>query len=199
MIAETGGKRVNIPDYFLRRPALRDEDFVHFERLYRLMTEQEGTPELTYDLSAPKWMFLNRRAVYAASDGIWPIYFAIVDRERVTSLLNGCFRIPDDEDGGYAYYYYFSVDQDALPHFPWKNGMIYLLPRDSFEQQAPIEFDGTRVEMTQWASPVAVRPIAKLAVEPDDFPFLCQVEGHDPALVAERAKRDPDGFPWRTP
>ncbi|REK54538.1 MAG: hypothetical protein C6W55_11945 [Thermobacillus sp.] len=224
---------MNIPDYFLRRPALRDEDFVHFERLYRLMTEQEGTPELTYDLSAPKWMFLswlcetknivlhgsanpaiaefeprqsndvnefgNRRAVYAASDGIWPIYFAIVDRERVTSLLNGCFRIPDDEDGGYAYYYYFSVDQDALPHFPWKNGMIYLLPRDSFEQQAPIEFDGTRVEMTQWASPVAVRPIAKLAVEPDDFPFLCQVEGHDPALVAERAKRDPDGFPWRTP
>jgi hypothetical protein len=221
-----------VPDFYLRRPAMRVEDFIHFERLYAQMAEQDGAPELVYDLSAPKWMFLsylcekknillhgsanpfiaefeprqsndvhefgNRRAVYAASDGIWPIYFAIVDRRRVTSLLNGCFRIRDDASGLDEYYYYFSVDQDALPHYPWQNGMIYILPRDPFEQQAPIEVEGTRIELTQWASPVAVRPIAKLAVTPDDFPFLRQVEGHDPGLVAERASKNPDGFPWRS-
>src|SRR5690348_14646642 len=32
--------------------------------------------------------FGNRRAVYAASDGLWAMYFAIVDRDRhVTSLV----------------------------------------------------------------------------------------------------------------
>ena len=46
------------------------------------------------------------------------------------------------------------------------------LPRDPFKQQAPIEVKGTRIELTQWASPVAVRPIAKLAVAPDDFHLL---------------------------
>ena len=224
---------MHIPDFFLRRPSVRGDDVVQFERLYAAMIGREDAPELVYDLAAPKWTFLNwlcenkhvllhgsanpsiavfeprqsndvhefgnRRAVYAASDGIWPVYFAIVDRERVTSLLNGCFRVRDAASGGYEYLYYFSVDRDALPHHPWRNGMIYILSRESFERQEPMEWMGMQVEVMQWASPVAVRPIARLAVAPEDFPFLHQVEGHDPAIVAERAKRDPYGFPWRTP
>jgi hypothetical protein len=39
--------------------------------------------------------------------------------------------------------------------------------------------------------------LAKLSVEPEDFPFLGQVTGHDPALLRERALADPEGFPWR--
>jgi hypothetical protein len=221
-----------IPGYYLQRPALRSEDFIHFERLYSRMMEQEHAEELAYDLSAPKWMFLcylcetknivlhgsancsilefeprqsndvhefgNRRAVYAASDGIWPLYFAVVDRDRVASLVNSCFRIRNEAGNEDEYYYYFSVDRDALPHHPWRNGMIYILPRDTFEQQEPMERLGLRVEPMQWASSVSVKPLAKLAVTPEDFPFLHQVEGHDPQLVAERSKRDPDGFPWRT-
>jgi hypothetical protein len=38
--------------------------------------------------------FGNRRAVYAAADGIWPMYFAIVDRSAGgVSLVNSCHRI----------------------------------------------------------------------------------------------------------
>lgn len=139
--------------------------------------------------------FGNRRAVYAASDGIWPIYFAIVDRKRVTSLLNGCFGVVDG--GIREQYYYFSVDEDALPRCPWRNGMIYLLPRDTFEPQPRGHYRGLDIEIAQWASPVAVKPLAKIAVTPDDFPFLNQVNGHDPKLVSERASRSPDDFPWR--
>src|ERR1700712_3847146 len=42
--------------------------------------------------------FGNRQAVYAASDGIWPMYFAIANREGpVTSLANACVRVVDKE------------------------------------------------------------------------------------------------------
>ncbi|MDB5540334.1 MAG: hypothetical protein JWQ89_2061 [Devosia sp.] len=37
--------------------------------------------------------FGDQTAVYAASDGIWPLYFAILDRQRYRmSLINGSFR-----------------------------------------------------------------------------------------------------------
>ena len=51
---------------------------------------QEFEPRQSNDLAE----FGNRRAVYAASDGIWPIYFAVVNRDGpVTSLVNSCARV----------------------------------------------------------------------------------------------------------
>lgn len=140
--------------------------------------------------------FGNRRAIYAASDGIWPIYFAIVDRDRyITSLLNGCFRVVEADRIGESHYF-FSVNGDALPHSPWRNGMIYLLPGDTFERQPRLRSRGREIEVAQWASPTPVRPLAKLAVAPEDFPFLAQIVPHDPAVIRERAIANPDGFPW---
>ncbi len=55
---------------------------------------------------------------------------------------------------------------------------------------------GTRVRIAQAASPVAVEPVAKLTVQPEDFPFLHQVHGHDDQVIDARAAADPDGFPW---
>jgi hypothetical protein len=40
--------------------------------------------------------------------------------------------------------------------------------------------------------------LAVLRVEPDDFPFLEMVNGHDEGIVTARAAADPEGFPWRT-
>lgn len=141
--------------------------------------------------------FGNREAVYAASDGIWPLYFAIADRDGpVTSLTNACFRVVEPDGSRSEPYYFFSINGDALAKGPWRKGTIYILPRDSFEQQ-PLHKTGDMVaEIGQWASPVAVRPLARLSIEPEDFPFLSQVHGHDPALVQERAARNPGGFPW---
>ncbi len=140
--------------------------------------------------------FGNRSAVYAASDGIWPMYFAIVDRERyVRSLVNASFRVIAD-GATQGPYYFFSVNADALPHNPWRQGMMYILPRDTFEQQPPYLRRGVQAQTEQWASLVPVKPLAKLAVGPGDFPFLAQIRGHDPKVVFERATRDPDGFPW---
>ncbi len=140
--------------------------------------------------------FGDRRAIYAASDGIWAMYFAIVDREGyITSLVNSCIRILDPT-GKSEPYYYFSVNGDALPRYPWRTGTIYLLPRDSFEQQPPIQNKGLTIEAAQWASLSPVKPLAKLLVTPEDFPFLSQIAPHDPATLRKRAIADPEGFPW---
>ncbi len=55
--------------------------------------------------------FGNRRAVYAASDGIWPIYFAVVDRDGpVTSLMNACVRVVGADGSRSKRYYFFSIN-----------------------------------------------------------------------------------------
>ena len=40
--------------------------------------------------------FGNQKAVYAASDGLWAMFFAVVDRDRVTSITNACVRLADE-------------------------------------------------------------------------------------------------------
>ncbi len=48
------------------------------------------TPRRSFDTNP----FGDRSAVFAASDGIWPMFFALLDRERHRlSLLHGCFRV----------------------------------------------------------------------------------------------------------
>lgn len=141
--------------------------------------------------------FGNRAAVYAASDGIWPIYFAILDREQFPmSLTNACFRVV--APGGVAGepFYYFSISQAALARQPWRAGMVYILPRTTFEQQPPLPFEDSAVYVQQWASPEPVAPLAKLRVAPEDFPFLHQLRGHDDQIQRQRALANPDGFPW---
>ncbi len=141
--------------------------------------------------------FGNRRAVYAASDGIWPMFFAIVDRERFPhmSINNGCFRVLGPSGVGVPYYF-FSIDGAVHAQEPWRRGTVYLLPADTFEQDAIDDDPDGSFESAQAASLEPVIPVAKLTVEPDDFPFRQQIRRHDPDVVMARAKADPDGFPW---
>src|SRR5687768_10004779 len=98
--------------------------------------------------------FGNRRAVYAAYDAISTMYFAIVHRDRyVTSLANACFHIVASDGTLLGPFYFFSINADALPHHPSRQGTIYLLPRDTFEHQGRKEFRGLTIEIAQWASP----------------------------------------------
>jgi hypothetical protein len=140
--------------------------------------------------------FGNQRAVYAASDGIWAMYYAVLDRERyVRSLVNACVRV-NEPGRGTESRYYFSINGDALPHNPWQPGFVYILPRDGFERQPPHRTASGEFEVPQWRSFDPVKPLAKLSVQPSDFPFLARVQGHDPKTVRERARDNPAGFPW---
>lgn len=140
--------------------------------------------------------FSSRRAVFAATDGIWPMYYAILDREQHPMMLcNSCIRICSGSRTSDPYYF-FSISRPALHLQPWRTGTVYLLPADPFETQPRISVDDSLIEVAQAASPLAVEPVAKLSVLPGDFPFLHQIRGHDDQVLAARIAADPDGFPW---
>jgi hypothetical protein len=149
-------------------------------------------PRKSNDLSE----FGNQKAVYAASDGLWAMFFAIVDRERVPSITNACIRLEEESGAIHGPLYVFSVSRSALPHQPWRTGTVYLLPRKTFSTQPSMAFGSSQVHFAQLASLVPVEPVAKLMVTPQDFPFLAQIRGHDDERLQEYATALQTGTPW---
>ena len=142
--------------------------------------------------------FGNQKAVYAASDGIWAMFFAVVDRDRVTSITNACVRLADETGVSHGPYYVFSVSQSALPNQPWRTGTVYLLPRATFVSQPSMAFGDYQVHIAQLASSAPIQPLAKITVAPEDFPFLKQIRGHDDERLQEYATALQTGAPWPT-
>ena len=140
--------------------------------------------------------FGNQKAIYAASDGLWAMFFAVVDRDRVGSITNACVRLAEEAGTLHGPFYVFSVSQSALPSQPWRTGTVYLLPRSTFTVQPPMAFGSYQVQFAQLASFVPVQPLAKLTVTPADFPFLSQIRGHDDQRLQEYATALQTGAPW---
>lgn len=140
--------------------------------------------------------FGNQKAVYAASDGLWPMFFAIIDRDRIPSITNACMRLADETGTLHGPFYVFSVSQAALPQQPWRTGTVYLLPRTTFTAQPPMVVGGYHVHIAQLASPEPVLPLAKLSVTPADFPFLKHIRGHNDARLHEYATALETGAAW---
>lgn len=152
----------------------------------------EFEPRKSYDLEE----FGNQKAVYAAADGLWAMFFAVVDRDRIGSTTNGCIRLTDGSATVRGPYYQFSVSRQGLHLRPWRAGTVYLLPRSTFTTQPRMVVGPNIVHIAQLASPVPVRPLAKIAVTPADFPFLGQVRGHDDERLEEYATALRTGAPW---
>jgi hypothetical protein len=141
-------------------------------------------------LSRDVTAFGDQQAVYATSDPVWAIYFAVLQRGTRFSTRNGSIGIAGG--GVYPRRYFFSVNASAGERFG--TGSLYILPRDGFVAEPP--FRGV-FDTAQWVSPTAVRSLARLDVTPDDFPFRHLVVTHsdrEPMLVtwaksALRARR----------
>jgi len=179
----------------LLTPPAANVDEAAFDRLLRAIDESNGAA-VDYDSAAPKHAFfrylLERRpvllhgtgdpdieqfeprrqtdyddkwtyAVFATDDPIWPIFFAVVNRAVARSLVNACSRRWGDS------HYYFSIGVDPQRDDAWRNGWIYVLPRETFRLHP---------SGPEWLSPVAVRPLARVFLQPADFPFLDDVVPH---------------------
>lgn len=218
---------MDLPDYWLSRPAARESAALREQFDQVLDDALAAGPDrpIDYRLDAPRWQFLchaadrsdyvlhgsgnpdiaefeprqpqdlnefgARLAVFAATDGIWPIFYAILDRENVPmGMCNACFR---NDDG---IHYYFSISAPALRQRPWRTGTVYLLPSATFDLEPARPGKG---QPAHAASATPVRPVAKLTVGPEDFPFLDDIHGHDNEGLMARATADPDGFPWHEP
>ena len=140
--------------------------------------------------------FGNQLAVYAASDALWAIYFAVLDRANYRiSLINSAarFELPS---GLSEPYYFFSISKAAREANAFSPGTIYFLPRETFVQEPPRELGGWRAHIAHWASLEPVAPLTRIAVRPQEFPLLDRIRGHDDETTFAKIRADPDGFPW---
>jgi hypothetical protein len=142
--------------------------------------------------------FSNQRAIYATTDGIWVIYFAIIDRKKYSplSLFNSCFRAGVFPDQLSDPMYFFSITHSALLQKPWCEGAVYILPRQSFQQETPQKIQELDIVFPHWISELPANPVAQVIVGPQDFPFLDQIHGHNDEKLVQLATADPNGYPW---
>src|SRR4051794_20888872 len=104
------------------------------------------------------------QAVFATSDPVWPLFFAVTDTVRVSSRWNAC--ILPERSGAHSTRYFFSVGSPE-PDF-WTSGAVYLLPRAAFERSD---------EPAEWLATEPVTPLAVVPVTPTDFPFCDRFSG----------------------
>jgi hypothetical protein len=142
--------------------------------------------------------FSAQEAIYATTDGIWVIYFAIIDRKNFQplTLFNTCLDIRLSPDQVVGPLYFSSISHSALLQNPWCDGVIYILPRRNFTQEPAQKILGAEVILPHWVSAKPARPVAKLRVRPADFPFLAEIHGHNDEKLSRLARTQPDGFPW---
>ncbi len=142
-------------------------------------------------------LFSSQHAIYATTDGIWVMYFAILDRRSfpAMTLFNSCLSVRSARGRLGEPAYFFSVSEPELRQGPWCEGMVYILPRRSFQQEPALRVRGMDMVFPHWISTVPVSPAARLKVAPQDFPFLSQVHGHDNEKLLTLYASDPEGFP----
>ena len=91
------------------------------------------------------------RAVVATDDGVWPLFYAVIDRERVESVFTACAHVDSRR-----LYLFASGGEPA-----WTRGAVYAVPRDGFRREWGRE----------WVSAGPVEPVLRVLVDPEDFPL----------------------------
>lgn len=128
-------------------------------------------PDLTRLEPRRQTTFLGRQveAVFATPDEIWCLFYAVVNgRGFQGSKWNICLRV--SLRGRVRKFYCFSLSRPMLARSDaFCTGYVYILPRATFQQGEIAD---------EWTSSEAVTPLAKLAVAPEEFPFLTAIEGH---------------------
>jgi hypothetical protein len=152
------------------------------EFLYYLATQHEillhGTPRLDVDVFLPRqqtdYRGQPRAAVFATDDRVWPFFFASLHREAAegpVSLRNAAMVVGEGLRQGR--YYLFSVNREFLSPGTFGQGAIYILPRKTF-----VRTDTRPVYFPEWISEQPVRPLARLDVDPADFPLAGRIAAH---------------------
>jgi len=104
-------------------------------------------------------------AVVACDDGIWPIFYAVVARDRVEGILTACTHL--GRGSCRRRFYLFALLGDPAESSTWTDGVVYAFPRAGFRREWGNE----------WVSPDRVRPQLRVPVRPGDFPLRHTVVG----------------------
>jgi hypothetical protein len=98
-------------------------------------------------------------AVVACDDGIWPIFYAVVARDRVDGVFTGCRHL--GRPPRLRRFDMFAIGGDPAASAWWTRGAVYALPRAGFRREWGQE----------WVTPEPVRPLLRVLVGPEDFPL----------------------------
>lgn len=120
----------------------------------------------------------NLQAVYGTHDALWSMFFSVVHRKELKGTIRNGVMYFHNQQGKQLAVYNFSVSSEQLPEKPWTEGTLYFLPRETFERQ----WLTPESPSNEWTSPTPVKPIAKLSIRPEDFPFLDRISGHDDSM-----------------
>lgn len=150
-----------------------------------------------HDLSVDE--FSKRTGVYATSDSLWALMYALRDRRRVRRILNAALQV--EQGGGWSDVRYFlslAPQPDAIVtrgEDLLTPGVVYVLPPEGFDLMPSYDWPGLgRVREPHLLCPHPVRPVLAVPVMPTDFPLpVCL---HDADTVDARCAADPWGFPW---
>jgi hypothetical protein len=142
--------------------------------------------------------FSNRAGVYAASDALWAMMYALRG-PTAKGQMDMCLRFKAPEGWSSPCYYYAlgtTAGRDCPPKDLLAPGWVYVLDREGFEPSPPYDHPqfGT-VQELHWIFPASVIPVMRVAVAPQDFPL--PVEFYDVAEIRARSASEPWGFPWR--
>ena len=102
----------------------------------------------------------DANGVYAAPDAILTTYFASCDHTKIAGTNNG-YSTEKDASGRQRRFYLLAIGIDSDREYPWSDGTVYILPRDTF----------VKIYDWDWVSKVPVKPLAKLPVCRKDVPF----------------------------
>jgi hypothetical protein len=116
--------------------------------------------------------FGNLSAVYAVTDPVLPIFYAIKDIEKFRGTAKSGYS-ETEGDILSKRQYKFAISKDLLEKEPWSNGAVYIVSKHLFTQGHDDE--GRLID--EWACAVPVEPIGKIEVSVNDFPYFDEIKG----------------------
>ena len=134
------------------------------ERGLLLHGSNDGTLEVLEPRPARDWR-TELRAVVASDDGIWPIFYAVVARNRIANVFSACLHL--GRPPRLRRFYMFAIEGDPGAPTSWTDGAVYALPRAGFRREWERE----------WVSARPARAELRVLVRPDDFPLRDAVVG----------------------
>jgi hypothetical protein len=146
------------------------------ELLMHLVVEHglllHGSNDVSLDVLEPRPAHdygTELQAVVACDDGIWPLFYAVVARDRSEGIFTACLHV--GRPPRLRRFYAFAIASDPADPASWTRGAVYALPRDGFRREWGRE----------WVSPDAVRPVLRVLLGPEDFPLREAVIAATPA------------------
>ena len=142
--------------------------------------------------------FSNRVGVYAASDGLWAMMYALRGPGAAgQSDMALRLRLPGGDWTDIQYFYALGhpAGAPAQARDLMGPGFVYVLSPEGFEPSPPYAHPGLGfVQEAHAVCPHPVRPLMAVPVGPEDFPL--PVRTFDQGVLRERARLEPWGFPW---